>query len=205
MRFLTRRLLPVVATALLAFGGFATQDARAATAMRAAATPAPAGSIAQCDVIYKRMQFIWRMFKKATDTQTDASYRFVDSNLWHVAPLLAGPVCMQTDKTHTQAMMDAKRLEIGLTFSIAGAFTEANLKKYYNARAFANSFEAGVEASITTTKQAQAALKIARQDRPDFDQFVAQWTKEVKKLNQLLDTLNIPKDAPLNPSEQPGS
>jgi hypothetical protein len=198
MRLLARRFVPVVTTALISFAGTAPSEAAVPPP-----TAAPAGSIAQCEAIYKRTQFLWTMFQKATNSSKPGDYRFADSNVWRIAPLLTGPLCLQTDKTHDRAMMDARRFEIGMLFSIAGAFTEANLRKYYNARAFANAFNAGVSASMANTKEAKAAIAVVRKERPDFNQFLVQWKREIKKLEQLLDALNIPKDAQLNPAERP--
>jgi hypothetical protein len=44
-----------------------------------------------------------------------------------------------------------------------------------------------------------------RKQRPDFDQFLANWTKQIQKLDGILDMLKVPKQTQLNPAEKPGS
>lgn len=199
MRLSSRRFIAAVATALTIFAASATCDA----AVRA--TPPPPGSVVECNSVYKQTQILWNSFEAANSSGTPSSYRSVDSQIWQLAQFLAMPLCMETDRTHDGATMDARRLLIGMAFNIAGAFTEANLKKYHNARAFANSFESGVvDATTNPTEQTAAALDSARKQWPGFDQFLAHWKSEVKKLQRQLDALKVPKETRLNPDERPG-
>jgi hypothetical protein len=208
MWFSRKRLIAVSITALMAF----IWSARCAAAASPSpprpttppGTPAPIGSPAQCDAVYQRMNFNWAMFQRTLAKPSAAGWRFVESGLWHVAPLLGSALCSQTDKTHDRADMDAKRFQIGLLFTIIGAFTEANLKKYQNARAFTNMFHQGVASTINNSKESHEALKVVRKQRPGFDDFLTTWTKEIQNLDVLLDKLGTPKKTELNLNERPG-
>jgi len=167
------------------------------------ASPAVPSNAQQCDNLYGRMNFLWKMFQKATANPSKPAYRFVESGLWQVSSFLNETLCTQTDKSHSKATMDAKRFQIGLLYTIIGAFTEANLKKYDNARAFTIMFHDGVAASVNNTKEAQAALKVVRAERPDFDQFLSDWTKQIDKLEKLLDKLDVPKQTRVDQGEKP--
>jgi hypothetical protein len=149
------------------------------------------------------MNFNWTMFQRTLAKPSAAGYRFVESELWHMTPFFDSSLCSIADKSHDRAYLDARRFEIGLLYTIIGAFTEANLNKYQNARAFTNMFRTGVSASINNTKESHEALKVVRKQRPDFDQFLATWTGQIRKLDGLLDKLGVPKQTELNQSERP--
>jgi hypothetical protein len=205
MWFLGKRLVAVFVTVLLPFAWSARSEAAVSPPKPAApmSTPPPIGSPAQCNAIYQRMNFNWTMFQRALAKPSAAAYRFVEAGLWHVTPFLDSTLCSQTDKTHDRADMDAKRLQIGVLFTIIGAFAEANLEKYQNARAFTNMFHQGVAASINNSKESHDALKVVRKQRPDFDQFLETWTRQIQKLDVLLDKLGIPKQTQLDQNEKP--
>jgi hypothetical protein len=205
MRVSDKRPIAVFMMALM-FLAWSAPCVAAGISLPPKATPAPTmGSSAQCDAVYDRLNFNWAMFQRILAKPTAAGYRFVESLLWRVTPLLNSSLCSTADKTHDRANLDAKRFQIGLLYTIIGAFTEANLEKYQNARAFTNMFHAGVNATINNTKESRAALAVVRKQRPDFDQFLANWTKQIQKLEGILDMLKIPKQTQLNIAEKPGS
>lgn len=189
---------------LMAFGWSARCVAAGTSSPAKATASPPLGSAAQCDAVYQRLNFNWTMFQRTLTKPSAAGYRFVEALVWHVTPFLDSSLCSTTDKTHDRADLDAKRFEIGVLYTIIGAFTEANLEKYQNARAFTNMFHAGVDATINNTKESHAALAVVRKQRPDFDQFLSNWTKQIQKLDGILDMLKIPKETQLNPAEKPG-
>lgn len=198
-----KRPIAVFVMALISFAWSAPSVA-AGVSVAAKASPAPSiGSAGQCDAVYDRVKFNWAMFQRILGKPSAAGYRFVESLLWRVTPSLNSSLCSATDKTHDRADLDAKRFQIGLLYTIIGAFTEANLQKYQNARAFTNMFHAGVAATINNTKESRAALAVVRKQRPDFDDFLANWTKQIQKLDAILDTLKIPKQTQLNIAEKP--